>query len=101
MDACFGANGRPLAATSKVLAEFVKQAKLEKGAAGASVMPAYMPNLFNGSSPAAGAAGWVDMQCALLGVDTLDHVLAGLASHCSPRHPTRFEPSFLDLSGIL
>ena len=72
-DDCFGVNGNPLATTSKVLAEFVKHVKLEK--AESSVVPSYMPNLFSGKSPAEEAAGWVDMQCALLGAESLDHVL--------------------------
>ena len=72
-DDCFGVNANPLALTSKVLAEFVKHVKLEK--ATSSVVPTYMPNLFTNKSPADEAAGWVDMQCALLGVETLDHVL--------------------------
>jgi hypothetical protein len=38
-------------------------------------VPSYMPNLFGDKSPAEEAAGWVDMQCALLGVEALEHVL--------------------------
>mmetsp|Transcript_40460 Transcript_40460/g.100061 ORF Transcript_40460/g.100061 Transcript_40460/m.100061 type:complete len:397 (-) Transcript_40460:321-1511(-) len=71
----FGAGANPLAPVSKVLAEFVKQCKLEKGLGNGMVVPAYVPNLFDGSSPVDGAVPWVDEQCALLGVESLDHVL--------------------------
>ena len=68
----FGVNANPLVSTSKVLAEFVKHVKLEK--AESSVVPTYVPNLFCNKSPADEAAGWVETQCALLGLETLDHV---------------------------
>lgn len=70
-DDCFGAHGNPRAGASKVLAKFLEFVKLEKESS--AIVPTYMPNLFGNKSPAAEAAAWVDQQCALLGVESLEH----------------------------
>lgn len=71
----FGVNAKPLAATTRVLGEFVKQSKLEKGEGASCVMPVYAPNVFQSYDAATDAAAWVDATCARLGVETLEHVL--------------------------